>query len=103
MRAVRSGRPKETEKGFQAAIIQLASFYGWKLYHTHTSIHSPAGWPDLVLCRPPQLLIVEVKSETGVVSAAQWSWLDWLGHCPGVEVHIWRPRDWTRIVDILRV
>ena len=93
----------ETEKGFQAAVIALAQRTGWLTYHTWRSIHSPAGFPDLVLCRPPRLIFAELKSATGKVTASQQQWLAVLGQVAGeVEAYLWRPADFDEIVTLLQ-
>jgi hypothetical protein len=91
-----------TEGMLQRQILDLAALRGWLAYHPYDSRHSEAGWPDLALCRPPRLVLVELKSATGRVSAAQRRWGDQLGACPGVECYLWRPGDWDRIVEVLR-
>lgn len=55
----------QTEAQFQAAVVQLASLHSWVSYHTHDSRRSDPGWPDVVFCRPPELLIVEFKTDKG--------------------------------------
>lgn len=80
------------EKEWQGLVVQFARLHGWAVMHHLDSRGTEAGWPDLVLIRPPELLIVELKSERGKVSTAQQSWLDALGAC-GIETGIWRPRD----------
>jgi hypothetical protein len=95
----------ETEKGFQAAVIELASLHRWKVYWTWNSLHSPKGFPDLVLGRegrpgtprPGELIIAELKSVRGKVSAAQQEWLDLLATVPYIEVYLWKPHDWPTI------
>ena len=82
-----------TEKELQANVIRLAHLRGWLHYHTYNSIRSPHGWPDLVLCRPPQILFVELKSRTGRVSPMQQNWLDCLDAC-GLQARLWKPKDW---------
>ena len=47
---------------------------------------------DYVLVRPPDLLVVELKSQRARISEAQRAWLDDL-EAAGVEVHVWRPPD----------
>jgi VRR-NUC domain len=91
-----------SEPAFQRQVLQLAHLCGWAAYHTHDSRHSEAGWPDLALCRPPRLLLVELKSSRGRVSQAQRRWLDLLGQCPGVECYLLRPADWDAITEVLR-
>jgi hypothetical protein len=43
-----------TEKQFTGQVVQLARMLGWRVYHPWLSVHSAAGFPDLVLCRPPR-------------------------------------------------
>lgn len=104
-RAVMNGAV--TEKEFQAAVVRYAALHGWRTYHTHDSRRSNPGFPDLVLVKHGRLVFAELKTEKGRVSAAQQEWLDALGnvgdprcdHC--ADVHVWRPRDWPTIEDVL--
>lgn len=82
-------------------VIPFARFRGWKVYFTWRSKNSPSGWPDLALCRPPRLILAELKAADGIVSPAQRGWLDVLEACPGVEVFVWCPADWPMIEAIL--
>lgn len=92
---------QETEKGFQAAVVELATLLGWRSYHTHDSRRSEAGYPDLTLVRGSRLLFVELKTARGVVSAAQWIWLGALARTCA-EVYVWRPGEWAAIEDTLK-
>lgn len=87
----------QSERAFRQQIVQLAQLRGWAVYWTWTSIHSPAGFPDLVLCRPPRLVVAELKTVTGQVTPAQQDWLVALGACTAVEAHLWRPADWALV------
>lgn len=90
------------EKDWQAQVVQLARLSGWRrIYHTFDSRRSQGGFPDLVLVRPPELLIVELKTDVGKVKPNQQEWLDDLAAC-GVETAVWRPRDFDDIVQRLR-
>jgi hypothetical protein len=81
------------EAAFQQQVLNLAGFFGWDLtYHTHDSRRSHKGWPDLVLCRPPELLVVELKAEKTRVTNDQLAWLAALDAC-GIETYLWRPAD----------
>jgi hypothetical protein len=93
---------KQTEKSFQADVTKLAAMYGWKFYHTWNSFHSVAGFPDLVLARPPRLIFAELKSDLGKLSAEQISWSGILAGCPGVESYVWRPKHIEDVVRILK-
>lgn len=91
-----------TEADLREQVRTLCDLYGWKMYFTWTSIHSPQGFPDLVLANPEQKRIVyaELKSEKGKVTEKQREWLDALEAC-GAEVWLWRPADIEGIALIL--
>lgn len=88
------------EREFLGQVVDLAKMFGWRVYHTWLSKHSAAGFPDLVLVRPPRLVFAELKSEKGklTVPQAQWIWL--LRQC--AETYIWRPHQFEKIVEKLR-
>jgi len=96
------------EAGLLEHIRALARRHGWLCYHTHDSRKSDAGFPDLVLCRPPsvhgpgRLLFLECKTSTGQVTEAQARWLALLGRVPGVEARVVRPQDLGAIEAWLR-
>jgi len=92
----------EKEKDFLQAVRDYARLMGWTDYHTWRSIHSPAGFPDLVLVRPPRLLFVELKVGRNRLTPAQEQWLNLLRRCAGAEVYLWTPSDWTEIERVLR-
>lgn len=83
-------------------MLQLAGLCGWTLrYHTFDSRRSDPGWPDLVLFRPPaELIVVELKTDTGKVTPAQQAWLDALCACD-IEAVVWRPRDFPAVTSRL--
>lgn len=70
------GRAPDSEAALQERVIGLARFYGWRHYHTHDSRRSAAGFPDLVLLRPPELVIVELKTAKGPIRPEQREWLE---------------------------
>lgn len=90
-----------SERDWQGLVATYAQFQRWAIYHTFDSRASVPGWPDLVLCRPPELIVVELKKDTGKVTAAQQGWLDNLA-ASGVEVHVWRPADWAEVEQRLK-
>ena len=93
--------PKVSEKVFQATVLELAHLEGWLSYHTHDSRRSAAGFPDLVLVRPPRVIFAELKTAKGAMSPQQRLWIAALGACE-VEAYIWRPADWPDIEQALR-
>ena len=82
-----------SEAELQSAVLELARYLKWRVYHTHDSRHSAAGFPDLVMTRDTRLIFAELKSEKGQMSreqvAWQWSLLD--AHA---DFYLWRPADW---------
>ena len=80
-----------SERDFLAQVRDLAKLYRWRTYHTWTSIRSEQGWPDLALCRPPRLILAELKTTKGKTTSHQDEWLGLLAQCPGVECYLWRP------------
>lgn len=96
------GRLPLTEKQWQAQVTDYAHLMRWHTYHAFLSIHSPRGWPDLALVRPPRLILAEMKSEKGKATPAQQEWLQLLEGCPGVETYVWRPSDWPDVETVLR-
>lgn len=92
-----------SERAFQQQVVDVARLLGYRVYHPWISVHSSAGFPDLVLVRPPRLVLAEVKTDRGRVTAAQQAWLDLLRACPGCETYVWRPSDdLAQIAEILR-
>lgn len=81
--------------------MDVARLYGWRIAHFHDSRRQvkpgvfvgdrdAAGFPDLVLVRSPELLVIELKREVGKVTDEQYAWLHALASC-GVEVMVVRP------------
>jgi hypothetical protein len=103
-------RPRESEAGFQRAVIDLARLMGFRVAHfraaqTGKGWRTPvqadgAGFPDLLMVRGGRVIAAELKAERGRVSDEQLAWLDALA-AAGVEVAVWRPRDWGRVVATL--
>lgn len=94
-----------SEKDFQQLVVDLATVRRWSVYHTFDSRHSAAGFPDLVLIRPPRLVFVELKREAGTPTLPQQAWQKALAQVADlndtVEVHLWRPSDWPSIQELL--
>jgi len=96
-----------TEREFRQQVIDLARLFGYMAYFSWTSIHSPRGFPDLVLCRPGGqgrvggVIFAELKRETGQVKPHQEEWLQALRDA-GQAVYVWRPSDIEEIARVLR-
>lgn len=82
-----------TERQLQDAVITLAGYLGYLVFHPYDSRRSTPGWPDLVIVGHGRCIVAELKRERGRVSAAQQQWLDALA-LADIAVHIWRPWHW---------
>lgn len=80
-----------TEAEWQALVVQYARLHGWQVFHHLDSRGTEPGWPDLVLIRPPDLVVAELKSERGKLTPSQEKTIAALTEC-GIEAHVWRPR-----------
>lgn len=79
-----------TENELDRAIRRLCKDLNLRLYHTHDSRRSPAGFPDLVIVGPYGVLYIELKSMTGKLRPEQAEWRDDL-IAAGQSWHLWRP------------
>lgn len=102
--------PVMLERDWQSRVVDLARLMGWRIAHFRpaqtargwrTAMVGTPGWPDLVLLRPPRLILAELKV-AAKVGFEQQEWLDQLGDVPGVEVYVWRPVDWDAVIEALR-
>ena len=87
------------EKTLAAQVVELARMLGWRRYHTYRSKRSEPGWPDEALVRD-RLVLLELKSTAGKLSAAQKTWLRSLV-AAGVECYMIRPGDLQALASIL--
>lgn len=94
---------KVTEADLREQIRDLCKLFGWLMYFSWTSLHSPRGFPDLTLVHPEKkrVIFAELKAEKGKLTPYQEQWLEALREC-GQEVYLWRPHDIDEIVEILR-
>ena len=91
-----------SENYWQGTVEEYAQTLGWVKYHTRDSRGSDDGFPDLVLVRPPRVIFVELKKQTGKMELAQTAWATLLADCPGVEHYVWRPGDWADVEELLQ-
>lgn len=93
-----------TEADFQTMIVDRARALGWLVHHDRGDyrqcIAGDPGFPDLVLARGGRVLFVEVKSEKGKVTDAQYGWLTALSG-EGIEAGVWWPHMWPEIGRVL--
>lgn len=95
-------------KELQAAIIDLAHTYGWKVAHFQSvlatrkdgsaSWRTPVaadgkGFPDLFLVRKRRAIAIEVKGDGDSLREEQQEWLSALVGA-GVEAYVATAKDW---------
>lgn len=88
------------ERDFQAEVQSLAKVHGWMDWHVLHSKGMRAGFPDLVLIRPPRILWIELKAEKGKLTDPQEEFFNLLRECEA-EAYIWWPKDWDEIIEVL--
>jgi hypothetical protein len=102
-----------TEQEWQRQVTDLAELCGWHWAHwraarTEHGWRTPvsgtigAGFVDLILVHPRRrrALLIELKSDIGRLSDEQRDVHEVLRQA-GLEVDVWRPRDWERVVAAL--
>lgn len=95
-----------TEKEFTRQVETLLNLYHWHFYHVYEqkfyAHRSANGFPDYVAVRDGRVLFIELKSENGLLTTDQITWLAELRQCPDIEVWLWRPSNWNQIEVVLR-
>jgi len=85
------------EKQLLAQVEKLARAHQYLFYHTFDARRSAPGFPDVILLRaaspwrPARLIVAELKSRRGKVSAAQAQWLAAFREIAGIECYVWTP------------
>lgn len=99
--SIRAGVP---ERVFQQQVLAFARATGWTAHWTWVALHSPDGFPDLLLVRGDRVVCAELKRPSGKVSAAQERWLELLRGTGKIEAFVWRNTDdgWEQIEEVLR-
>ncbi len=90
-----------SEESLRDDIVDLAQRYGWRVYFTWKSEHSPEGFPDLVLVRGETLIFWELKRDVGrrggkshaELTPAQEAWLEDLARVRRILTGVVRPPD----------
>jgi hypothetical protein len=100
-----------SEADFTVTVIKMAQRFGWRCAHFRpcrtekgwrTAVQGDgAGFPDLVLARPPRLIFAELKADSGRLTDEQNAWLIALGWPREVEIEVWRPRDIETVERVL--
>ena len=100
----RDGRPAISERLFTEQVRKAAIVTGWKFYHTHNSMFSAKGYPDICLAKSGRLWFAELKTETGKVSPEQQEWIDAINEVetPFVRAIVLRPSDFDEFFEELK-
>ena len=91
-------------------VKQTAELCGWLAYHTHDSRRSDGGFPDLILAKPPWLLVFEAKKGKKEVRAmltskggpAQLEWIRRFGAVTEIVAAVITPDDEKWVRDLIR-
>lgn len=96
-----------TEDELLGSVIDLAHLRGWLVVH-HRPARTAQGWrtptqgdkgvPDLILARRGVVILAELKSDKGRLTAEQVRWQTALG----THHRVWRPSDIHLIAKELR-
>ena len=81
-----------SERDWQRTVVKIARKHGWLIQENKFSLYAKPGFPDLVLCRPPDVIFAELKSNKGKLRPEQEDWIENLQAC-GMRVYVWRPSD----------
>lgn len=98
--------PQASERDFQNTLVSLLEMFGFVTEHTFPLMTRPKGgrpvWrtgstlkgkPDLIALRPPRLLAIEVKSETGRLEPEQRAVLSLYAAIPSARAWVISPHD----------
>jgi hypothetical protein len=89
-----------TEAQYMRRITDYCDLLGLLWHHETDSRKSRAGWPDLAICGPSGLVLIEVKREDGRVSLDQKRWLNALRNA-GASAVVARPHHWPDVKNLL--
>lgn len=87
-----------SETAWTGRVIDIARLHGWRVGHFRpaqtakgwrTPMSGHVGVPDLLLARGGDVLMAELKSDSGRLRTEQVEWLAALG----AHGCVWRPRD----------
>ncbi len=90
-----------SEDQLLTGVLDLMRLFRWRYYHVRNSrrgiTQGHSGFPDIVAIRPPRLMVVELKTQTGRLTFEQQSWLtdfEVVRQEKGIEAYVWRPCHW---------
>lgn len=108
-----------SEAEWQRTVVAAAKLNGWRVFWVPQWVWRvvfatwkrtgnrrgrdwpEAGLPDLLMVRPPRVVVAELKRKGGRVEPTQRAWLDDFA-ASGVEAYVWFPSDWDEVERVLR-
>ena len=101
-----------SEADFQQSVVEFLEFMGYIVWHARDSRRQKlSGLVDLIAvsCRDPiagrpsrKLLMWELKTQRGRLSAAQVVALRLLARVPGVDARCLRPAEWDALAERIK-
>jgi len=105
----------QSEKDFSSFFEDALRLYGWRFFHQRPAYErgrprnaqtGDPGFPDYVCAKNGRVLFVELKSDKGRVSPNQRAWLDAIMPVDSPftyvrSAHVFRPKDWDAVVELL--
>ena len=92
---------RESEESLQNKVIDLLKLGRWVYFHSWSSRHSVAGFPDIIAIRGTRVLAIELKSTKGKLTPAQIAWGQTFTATGKVEYYCWYSEDWDEMVKAL--
>lgn len=100
-----------TEPDWEKQVVKHARDHGWLVHGTRAGrdrkgrtavqLKGDPGFPDLVLCRPPHFIIIELKNSERAgagLEQDQVKWIDAIAAC-GIKVDVvWVPREYDELI-----
>jgi hypothetical protein len=99
------------EDEWVAAVGDLLDAFGWRWHDTYPTRRTLGRWssedaargiPDLIAMRPPRVVFIETKTESGRLRPEQESWIEGL-RLSGQEAYVVTlPGDYVFLQDLLQ-
>ena len=93
---------KQSEREFQAQLMQVVEMLGGMVYHTYDSRRSPKGYPDLTIIRADSGDMIWAELKVGKKQPTSTRSGYWLRALPDHQAYLWRPEDWDDAVRIIQ-
>jgi hypothetical protein len=92
-----------SEDDLLRCVLDLAKLYGWRSFHARPAMTAMGyrtavsgdgrGFPDLIMLKDADLLVVELKVDGKRPTREQEDWLEAF-YPIALDATVWRPADW---------